>query len=57
MRAGQRGPRAVAVSLDVRLTTRDIAALTPQQARAVFDGVGRLAALTVAQGGAARRAS
>ena len=42
-------PRPVMkVGVDMRLTADDIARLTPEQARAVFEGVGRIAALLTA---------
>lgn len=39
-------PRPVMqTAVDMRLTTADLAKLTPEQTRAVFESVGRLAAL------------
>jgi hypothetical protein len=36
------------VTADLRFTTDDIAKLTPEQTEALFEGIGKLAAATVA---------
>lgn len=38
----------VTVAADLRLTSAELGKLTPEQVKVVFEGVGKLAALTVA---------
>ncbi len=47
--SGRKDRPVVGVALDLRLTTDDLAALSPEQVQAVFEGVGHLTALTVSE--------
>ena len=48
-RTGSSGDVVIAFSTDLRLTSEDLAALSPEQIRALFEAVGTVASLTKRQ--------